>query len=253
MKKRSFIRVFALLLCAMMLFTACSEKSSGGGGGSSKKSSTSNTYETPIKLMMETRNTKKITDITTLYVNQLNGFAESEVKAVLKAMSKSDQMNETLDNLADQNQDNIDNWKSEYGDDYKYTYEIKDKTKLETEDLDNAKEDIHARGEQLLSIVESTKEYDSDSWKDVADNLDMSVSEAKAYISALEDLGKEFAEAKVEDGYDLEVTITLSGSELDEDEVSETETHVYKVNGKWIASNAIASIYYICLGMGSYA
>ena len=249
MKKRSFIRVFALLLCAMMLLTACSSGSSGGGGGSSK-SSTSNTYETPLKLMMEIQNAKKVTDISTMYIPLLNGFAEKEVKAVFEARSKSEYFTDRMDDYTDMLQDNIDNYKDEYGSDYKYSYKIVEKEELERTDRNEFRDQIKSYAQNLKDLVDQTKDFDNSDWEDLAEELDLSKSEAKSLVAALEDLYKVLNDVEVTEGYEITYTQTLKGSELDEPDVMEDLTiNVYKVNGRWISSDAISAIYYIFLGI----
>ena len=240
MKKRSFIRVFAMLLFAMMLLTACS---SGSSGASKKSSSKSNTYETPVEIMIELQNPNKVTDFTKMITARLNGLAEKEVKAVLKALSKSDDIQDRLDDYAEQYSNHIDDMKDEYGDDYKCTYKIEDKVELEKEDLRDFEEQINYFLKEPNSLIENTKDFDPDEWADLADFLGMNNSHAKAYVSALEDLCEELGDIKVEEGYELQLVVTLNSNELDEPDEAEYTMRVYKVNGRWISEDAASTVY----------
>jgi hypothetical protein len=240
MKKQSFIRVFVLLLCATLFLTACSEES--GGGGSSKKAN-GNTYETPIKIMEDLANAKKATDFTKELIAQLNGLAEDEIKAIFKALAKSEDNQDQLADSTEQHQDRIDDMKDEYGEDYKVIYKIEDKKKLDKEDLNHFRDQINYYIEEQNTLVENTESFDSDEWKNLADFLGMSMFDAKAYISALDDLCQELDDINVEEGFKLRVVISLRGSELDEPKDSEVIMRVYKVNSRWISENVASNVY----------
>ena len=236
MTKRSFIRFFTLLLCTMLLLTACNS------GSSKKSSSKSNTYETPVKIMEDCANAKKATAFAKELTAQLNSLAEDEVNAIFKALSKSEDIQNQLENSAAQHQDRINDMKNEYGDDYKYTYKIEGKKELEEEDLRNFRDQINSYIEELNTLVKDTESFDSDEWADLADFLGMNSSEAKAYISALDDLRQELKDITVEEGYKLQVVISLSGSKLDESQDSKILMRVYKVNGRWISENTAPNV-----------
>ena len=55
-------------------------------------------------------------------------------------------------------------------------------------------------------------------------------------------LSKEHLEVLFGAGYELTVTVTLSGSELDEPEEDEITMTVYKVNGRWVSEDALETL-----------
>ena len=207
-----------------------------------------NTYKTPLANEFKLMNTKKVTSIDKLYISQLNGFAEKEVKAVYKAMSKSETFTDYMDKLADEEQDAIDEMKETYGDNYKYSYEITEKEELERSDRNELRDQLKDLGENLKDLVDETKDFDNADWDDLATNLDMTKSEAKALISALKELATELKDVEVTAGYEITYNQTLKGSELEDPEEDEMTMYVYKVNGRWVSGNAITRIYGLVMG-----
>lgn len=199
-----------------------------------------NNYKTPIKTMQKYANMKKYYDSTDKQLDLLNGFAENESKALMKIMKDSEYYeDENLDDLKEDYKDRIDEMKDEYGKNYKYTYKVVDKEKLDKDELKEYRDELRDQADALDSQIDASKDFDSDDWEDVADSMGLSKSKAKKYYSILKDLKKVYKNAKVTAGYTLTVEITLSGSELDEPEVDETEITVLKVNGRWIPESAL--------------
>ena len=202
----------------------------------------SNTYKTPVNIMQDMANTKKISDMGKYSVQVLNGFAEDEVMKIYKIMMKSEDMQDMMDSQLEAMQDEIDDMKDEYGDNYKYTYKIDEKEELEKEDLRAFRDSIKAYASSLETIIEETEDYDSDEWEDMADAIGLTKSQAKDLVKAMKELQKELKSVKVDKGYELQITVTLKGSELDEPEEEEMELRVYKVNGKWISEEALSAL-----------
>lgn len=202
----------------------------------------SNTYKTPVNIMEDMANTKKISDMGKYSVQTLNGFAEDEVLKIYKIMMKSEDMQDMMDSQLEAMQDEIDDMKDEYGDNYKYTYKIEEKEELEKEDLREFRDSIKSYASSLEAMIEQTEDFDNDEWEDMADSLGLTKSQAKDLIKAMKDLQKELKGVKVDKGYELQITVALKGSELDEPEEEEMELRVYKVNGKWISEDALGAL-----------
>lgn len=200
-----------------------------------------NTYKTPIKTMEKYANAKKYYDNFDKSLDSLNGFAEKEMKAIYKLYKSTEDYKEDLEDNKEDFNDRIDDLKDEYGKNYKYTYKITDKEELEREDVKEFRENLRNMADSLESQIESTEDYDSDDWEDMADDMgfDGNKKKAKAYISALKDLRKVYKSAKVTKGYELTVETKLTGSELDEPKEDELTIRVYKVNGRWISASAL--------------
>ena len=110
------------------------------------------------------------------------------------------------------------------------------------EDLREFRDTIKNYASSLESMVEQTEDYDSDEWEDMADAIGLTKSQAKDLVKAMKELQKELKSVKVEKGYELQIKITLKGSELEEPEEEEMELRVYKVNGKWIPETALEAL-----------
>ena len=208
----------------------------------------SNTYKTPVSIMEDMANTKKISNMGTYLTQSLNGLAEDEVYNVYKALTMSEDMQDQMDKALEAFEDEIEDKQDEYGENYKYKYKIEEKEELEKEDLREFRDQIKRLASSLESIIEETEDYDNDDWEEMADAIGVSKSEAKALVSALEDLHKELKSIKVDAGYELQVIETLTGSELDEPEEEEMELRVYKVNGRWISEDAFSVLGMMMMG-----
>lgn len=204
-----------------------------------------NNYKTPVKIMEDMANTKKITDYIEYITQPLNGFAEKEVCAIFDIMLKSDEAEESFENIADNYNESIDDMEEEYGSNYKYTYKIEDKEKLDKDELKEFKEEIKDLADGINEILEETEDYDSDDWEEMAEEIGLSKSQCKDLVDAFKDLKKALKNPKVEEGYALTVHVTLTGSEVDEPDEDEIEVYVYKVDGRWISESALSVISFL--------
>ena len=198
-----------------------------------------NNYETPLKLMMRFMNGKEKSFVNAS-VKNLNGFSELELTNIFAFMKKSDDFQELLEELQESYSEDIEDMEDEYGKNYKCSYVIEDKEKLEKDDLKAFKEEIKSAAKSLKNMIERTEEYDSDDWEDIADRTGFTKAEAKAFIKLYEALYEQWHSVDVTEGYELEVTMIIDGSELDEPEEDETTIFVYKVNGRWICDEMLS-------------
>lgn len=198
-----------------------------------------NTYKTPVNLAISYMNSKnanaKIDDIVKL----LNGFCESEAKSLLKTFKKTDVYDENKDDLIQALEDGIEDMEDEYGKNFKYSYKVEEKDKLEKEDLKEFREELKNLRDQLGDLLDETEDWDSDDWEDLADEMGVSKAQAKNMVADLEKLHKSLKSIKVTNGYELSVVVALNGSELDEPEEEDMEFRVYKVNGRWVSMDTL--------------
>lgn len=200
-----------------------------------------NTYKTPLNLMADRANEKKASKILDAEIDTLNGLCEKEYKALMKLMQKSDDYD--AEEIEEGYEEDIDAMKEEYGKNYKYSYKIEDKEKLDKDDLKELKSDIKSLAKQIKNVLDEMEDFDSDDWEDLADELGLKKSQAKKLEDILEDVYKELKSVKVTKGFELTVKTTLKGSELDEPEEEEETICVYKVNGRWVSEEALSSLY----------
>ncbi len=201
-----------------------------------------NSYKTPIKTMQKYANAKTYYTSYDRSLDMLNGFCEDEMKEIVKLYKSTDEYKDNIEDEKDDFKDEIEDLKDEYGKNYKYTYKITYKEKLEKDDLKEFRDELRDTAKSLESVAELTEDYDSDDWEDMADEMgfDGEKSKAKKFIKSVEKLGKALKSAKVTDGYELEVTVILTGSELDEPEERDMTINVYKVDGRWISSSGLS-------------
>lgn len=199
-----------------------------------------NTYKSPVNMMEKVANNKKASKVMTYGTKMLNGFCEDEVKDILKIMKESDDFEDTMEEMEEDYEDAIEEKKDEYGSNYKIKYKITDKEKLDKDELKEIKEQYKSIAKMFRSFVEETEDYDSDDWEDLAEESGLSKSQVKKLVKAVEALYKEMKSVKVTKGYELTVTVIITGSELDEPEEEEITVRVYKVNGRWISDNAFS-------------
>jgi hypothetical protein len=230
-----------LALCAILTFSACS---SGSGGGDKEKKTIKNTYEAPIILLEEQENSKSyINNIA--YIKRLsNGFAESELATIEKIYTKSGYYKDNVDDWKEYFQSHINDLKEGYGSNYKFTIKIEEKEKLGKDSLAGYQDSLRYLADQYDNIS-----YDPNAW---ADHLGISESDAKKLVKALQDIGKLLAEAEVTEAYSLNITTTITGSELDEPYETSFGTTVCKVDGQWIHIGILnyLSYYNLCNELG---
>ena len=228
-RKQFFIKVGSVALAVVLAVTAILVTFS----------LLTNTKKTPLQIEKKYMNKKRGYNPLTAQAEMLNGFTEKEWKQIYKIMSKSDEYADYIDEFKENHADNVEDMKDEYGRNYKYTYKITDSEKLEKEDLRAFRKQIRSAAKSLDSFIEETEDYDFDDWSDAADETGLSRKQLKKVVKLLKKIEKKWSKAKVTKGYELEVTVKLTGKELDEPEEHETTVRVYKVNGRWISEDAL--------------
>ena len=195
-----------------------------------------NTYKTPMKLYVKYMNTETHKNPFNSQIKLLNGFCDDEMKAIIKIMKKSDDFEDTLESMQENWEERVESYKEKYGDDYKYSFKVEDKEKLDKDDCKDYQDDLRDAAKSMLSSLDDEYEnFESDDWSDFADDMGISRSDAKKYVKALEALYKDMKQAKVTAGYELDIIIKITGSELDEPQEQERTIHVYKINGRWVS------------------
>lgn len=191
-----------------------------------------NTYKTPIKLMQAEANNKKASAMMNKQVAQLNGFCEKEYKAISKIMKKSENYDDQLEAFEEEIEAN----KERYGDDYKFKYKVVEKEKIDKDDLKDFQKELRSGGKAMLNNYD---DLDSDDYETLADVLGLTKAQAKKLVKEQISIAKTLKTAKVTAGYELTVEVTITGSEVEDEEPIERTINVYKVNGRWVSQSAI--------------
>lgn len=194
-----------------------------------------NNYMTPIHRLEKIESLKK-GNAAKLFQEALEDIGVTNGKELFKLMDKSELLEEAMEGWNESLEASIENTMDMYGDDFKVTYKLLDKTQLKKSELRNYKKQIRNVFSYLESEMDETKDYDSDDWEDLADELEMTKAQAKNLVAAIKQLADDVSHVEVTDGYELELTRIVTGSELDEPEEDDVTIVVLKINGKWVSS-----------------
>lgn len=114
----------------------------------------------------------------------------------------------------------MDKYESQWGDDFKFDYDVIDERKLSSDELADVSE-AYANMSQLANQFSLSGDSLSDEGR---------IKSYEAYNKLIED----FENIEFEEGYELEVEITMSSSSSKQDSEERTKLYVVKTDGKWI-------------------
>ena len=245
MQKKGVFQLIALVLCAMLTFSACSSNSSGGGGGSGKGSTTiGNTYDSPVKLLLAQKNAKKYQSVEDAMVDALNGLYEEEIRDIFKILGKSQVYQEYWDELEDEFEDNLEEFEDKYGSRWKYTYKLEDKDDVKEKDRVAFYREMLVMASSIDSHIAEIENYNDQYWEDYLEELGLSKDEAEDLMEAVKKLGEAIRDSEVEEAYYLQLDITLESDTLDTPENDDYNMYVYKIDGRWVSGDAINRLWY---------
>lgn len=198
-----------------------------------------NNYKTPLDVAVKVANSRKFSIDD--HLAAFNGFTEGKFKLLMNIAKNSNAVG--IDDLEEVFESRVEEYEEEYGNNYKFSYEIEDKDKLSKDERKAFKRDLADIAEKLQSIVDQTENLNSDEWEDMAGWADLSVVELKTYMDVIKSIANQLKNAKVEEGYELTVTMIIRGSKLDEPEEEKSAIRVYKVNGRWISEDFLEAVF----------
>ncbi len=197
----------------------------------------SNTYKTPISLYMNYINDRTHKDPNKDELKLNNGLCYDELNAIYKIMKKSDDYEDELEYAQESWEDLVASLEEQFGDNYKFSYKIEEKEKLDKDDCKDYQDKIRSYGKSMDNSLDEYDDFDSDEWADMADDMGLSRANAKKYVKQMKNICKELRKAKVTAGYELDIIIKVKGSELDEPAELEWTVCVYKINGRWYTND----------------
>ena len=237
-----------LILSLFSYMTACSSDDSGNSKdmGSDSTETVENTYETPLKAYAEYMSGPG-SDLDK-EMKVYNGWAEEEIKeihTILKKLWPEDgpEVWERAWHLSVMNG----SYEDQFGKDAKMSYVIDEKVEL-------SKEDLEKYQQELDGLV---KKWEED-WADGGPESDVTewieagaISEAdgKKLLDVFEAFIDKMGEAQIEEGYKLSTSVTISGSELEEDYEKKRSFLVFKVDGRWVLQLTDQSVMPVCYRM----
>lgn len=224
--KKIWIMAGAALAVVIALIVLLSTTGVAGVGG--------NNYETPLKAAEKLLSSKKFDQVIDRAPDILNGFCESEVNKLISIAKKSEQYKDNKDDIEEGFEEAIEGIKEQFGDNYKIKFKVEDKEKLDKDDCEDFQDQLDNIGKMVKDAAEELEDMDSDDLEDAAEELGISKSQLKDGIKQIKSIGEKLKKAKATAGYELEVVVTITGSELDEPEEQELTINVFKVDGRWI-------------------
>lgn len=200
-----------------------------------------NNYMTPVRYSIKLENQESI-NVKKYLKYGFKNLGAKNAGEIVNILCESDDFLDLMDTLGENFEKTYERKQDKYGDDFKVTYTVEDKLKLEKADLRNYQKQFRQYVKYIEEGLEDTADFTSNDWGDFADALDLTRTQAKKYVTALEKMVNNIGRLEVTNGYELDIKVTITGSELDEPEESNSTIRVAKVNGRWIAVDTFAEI-----------
>ena len=193
----------------------------------------------PLKTNEKYRNAKtvKLEDYMGDFFNGSDGGKASEF---IKLAKKIDFMSDRFEQQEDMWTQSYDDNCKVYGKNFKYSQSFDHKEKLSTDEVGNFRNSIREYGEAFAELAEELEDLKRSDLREIAEDLDISVSDVKKIISCIKTLGDKFSDADVSKGYRLYVDYKITGNKIDEPQTGTGGDIVYKVNGKWVSMKTYA-------------
>lgn len=195
-----------------------------------------NNYKQPLDTMVKAFNAQKADEASAKKAAGafVGGTGSKHLNAAIATLyDLEDEDGQTFEEvLQDKLDEQFDDLKDTYGDDVQISYTIEDEERMDDETLDDYRMFYKNAGKMAVQA----SEYGEDHLDELEDAAGAEVDEdtAEELLADLKAFAKELKEAKVSDGYLLDLEIKIAGSE-DED-TRELSIAVVKLDGKWVIS-----------------
>lgn len=237
MKKRSIISVFVLFLCATLLLAACN---SGNGSGSKKdKESYPNTYEAPVQIMIDYKNSKEYQSTAEQLLVSLNGLFTDEIRGIADVLEGTERYKKQEDDFEDW----LESFEDEYGSDWEYSFKIEDKDDVTEKKRVEVYQEFLIMANSIEDNLAEMEDFDQSDWEYYANIHYLTVQESKDLAAAISKLPSVLRDVNIDEGYYLQLDLILESGELDDPRQTNQTLYVFKVNGRWISSEAIRNLW----------
>lgn len=185
----------------------------------------------PIDELLKSINSQE-TDATVLLDKAFPDFVSDDLNTMLNILVKTDEYEDTLEDLSDALDDMYDAIKDEYGKNWSLSFDAKETEldKNELNDIAELYEDFYS--DYLEDLYDELEDLDDDDIEDLADEWELSEKDAKKFINAMSSLISSFENIKVTDGYELKGKFVFT-SKNDESKTSKYTINIIKLNGEW--------------------
>lgn len=181
-------------------------------------------YKDPIKSLCKNLN-KQETNLDKYADVVLPKFAMDAYKDAMNVLKNSDEGDDAMDVIEESLEGIYDKFEDEYGDDWKVSYEISKKTKLDKDELEDI-QDAYSDFRDYLDYI------DEDAIDELVDEDYISKSDGKKLEKCVEKLDKGLKKIKVSKGYKVKVKLKIKGD--DDDDKETQEIYIIKADGKWV-------------------
>lgn len=194
-----------------------------------------NNYKTPVKHMAKAMSAKTYSDYIDTSVDALNGVGEEQMREIYDIKNSYDDA--VVKTVYDEG---VALLAEEYGDDYTYKYNIGYRYTLSEDELSNFENNLHSTADGIRLYIDNYYRATSQEKAAMAELMNVSTSSLKKMITQMNDLADIWGTASVSEGYELEITPTVTGSNVENGkELEQITIFVYKVNGRWISGTSL--------------
>ncbi|MCM1326895.1 MAG: hypothetical protein NC249_09740, partial [Lachnoclostridium sp.] len=194
----------------------------------------SGSYKTPVKDLVKLIN-KQSTDVFA-YMKLADPMTTDYTRSLYNILKKNDDIKEEFDDLKN---DLADFYEDIAG--FKITKcDFVAAKEMKKKDLRSIEDSVSSS--YIEDLIEEIDEMDNADYEDMADDLDISKSDAKKFAKETKSYLKNLSKMKVTKGY--EVTVRFYGKyDGETDKTDKIDIEVIKVNGKWRIYN-MSSLFY---------
>lgn len=203
-----------------------------------------NNYMTPVRSAEKLEN-KKSVNMKSYLKTGFKNMGASNAGEIVNILYESDDFVDMMEELEEAFEESYESNQDNYGDNFKITYVVEDKIKLENSDLRDYQKKFRNYIKYLEDELEECDDFSSNDWGDFADDMGLSRTQAKKFVSALSDMVDDIGRLEITNGYELDVIRTVTGNMLDDPEETSSTIRVVKVNGRWIVVDSFMEFYYL--------
>lgn len=203
-----------------------------------------NNYMTPIRSAEKLEN-KKSVNMKSYLKTGFKNMGAKNAGEIISILYESDDFVDMMEELEEAFEESYESNQDNYGDDFKITYVVEDKIKLENSDLRDYQKKFRNYIKYLEDELEECDDFSSNDWGDFADDMGLTRTQVKKFVSALSDMVDEIGRLEITDGYELDIVRTVTGNMLDEPEETNSTIRVVKVSGRWIIVDSFIEFYYL--------
>ena len=236
-KKKSFLKRFIIFFSIISMLVVMLAGSMG------VYYFLSNTYKTPLNNMIAMINMKQSDNMIDDIICYLNGFSEKEFDRAHDLLKQSEYYEDFLVAEESSLKIMVNFFEGYFGEDYKFSFRLEDKSGLSKNALDEIKYDIDRKAGEIKDFVDQTKKYTTKDWDKLAEHVGLARNQTKDLVRLLEDIYEKWDNAEITEGYKLNVIFVVNGSELDEPLEEKGEFEVFKADGRWVSMEFIDMAY----------